>query len=73
MKKYLYLLLMPILAVAVLSCDDDKDNQNMLWEVVSNSDPEMIAVVNQTTIRFDSPSKIWVNAGYHTNAYKLLL
>ncbi len=55
---------MPILAVAVLSCDDDKDNQNMLWEVVSNSDPEMIAVVNQTTIRFDSPSKIWVNAGY---------
>ena len=64
MKKFLYLLLLPIIACISVSCDDDDDNQNMLWEVVSNSDPDMIKVVNQTTTSFDSPSTIWVNAGY---------
>ena len=64
MIKYLYLLILPIVALAVVSCDSDEDNQNMLWEVVSNSDPDMIEVVNQTTTKFDSPSNIWVKAGY---------
>jgi len=64
MKKLLYLLLLPVLSFVAVSCDDDEDNQNMLWEVVSNSDPEWIEVVNQTTTKFDSPYNIWVKSGY---------
>lgn len=64
MKKLFYLLILPILAFVAVSCNDDDDNQNMLWEVVSNSDPEMIEVVNQTTTQFDSPSNLWVKAAY---------
>lgn len=64
MKKLLYLFLLPILSFVAVSCNDEDDKQNMLWEVVSNSDPEMIEVVNQTTSKFDSSSNIWVKAGY---------
>lgn len=43
----------------------------MLWEVVSNSDPEFIQVENQSTTKFDSPSTIWVKAGYKEGDLKL--
>lgn len=54
---------MPILVFAVSGCDDD-EAENMVWEVVSNSDPAWIEIVNETTDKFDSPSQLWVKAGY---------
>lgn len=64
MKKLLYFTLMPLLAFIATGCDDE-DAENMLWEIVSNSAPEMIEVANQSTTNIDSPSIIWIKAGYN--------
>lgn len=61
MKKSILFLALSFVAFLLNSCDDEKD---MLWEVVSNSNPELIQIVNESTEDFDRPSAIWVRAGY---------
>lgn len=63
MRKMLSILMLSVIVFTLGSCSDD-DNENMLWEIVSISDPEFIKVVNETTDKFDSPSQLWVQAGY---------
>lgn len=51
-------------AVAFNGCNDDDEMDNMVWELVSNSDADMILVSVDTDGSFSSPSNIWVQAGY---------
>lgn len=64
MKKYLTIALFALSAVAFNGCNDDDEKDNMVWELVSNSDAEMIVVSVDTDGSFSSPSNIWVQAGY---------
>lgn len=64
MKKYLIIALFALLTVAFSGCNDDDENDNMVWELVSNSDTDMILVSIDNKSDFSSPSNIWVKAGY---------
>lgn len=63
LKTVVPFLLCMLLSLSFTSCSDD-EQENMAWEVVANSNPEMIEVVNETTTDFDNPSILWVRAGY---------
>lgn len=64
MNKYLTIVLLALFAVAFSACSDDDNNENMVWELVSNSDADMIKVSIDTKGDFSSLSNIWVQAGY---------
>lgn len=63
MKKYLNLFISIFFASILAGCNEE-DNENMVWELISNSDIEMIEVAIDTPADFKTPSNIWVNAGY---------
>lgn len=63
MKKYLILFVLALASSGLYGCSDD-DDKNMVWEVVSNTDPDMIDIVIDTPEDFSHMSNIWVLAGY---------
>lgn len=63
MKKYLYLLLLPILVVIVTSCDDKDDKPTILinylsgnWEVVESDHSEYTTIYNISAENLSLPS-----------------
>lgn len=62
-QNYILVLFIALLSFSIAACSDD-DKDNMVWDVVSNSNPEGIEVVNNTSKDFESPSVIWVRADY---------
>ncbi len=63
MKKYLYLLLLPILVVIVTSCDDKDDKPTILinylsgnWEVVESDHSEYTTIYNISAENLSFPS-----------------
>lgn len=64
-KNLFYFLCITILSLSFTACsDDDKDNDVMVWEVVSNSNPTDIEVVNNATSNSGSIPSILVKANY---------
>lgn len=64
MNKFLIIALIGFLSSALSGCNNDDENQKMVWELVSNSDTDMVSVAIDTTGDFSSPSNIWIMAGY---------
>ena len=62
-QHYITVIFIALLSVSLAACSDD-DKDSMVWTVVSNTDPECIEVVNNTSADFDAPSLIWVRANY---------
>lgn len=71
MKKSLIIALYALFSVALSGCNNDDENDNMVWELVSNSDTDMIVVSVDTDGSFSSPANIWVQAGYKSGDIEL--
>lgn len=71
MKKYPVIALFTLIALAFSGCNDEEENGNMVWELVSNSDADMIVVSIDTDDSFSSSANIRVHAGYKSGDIEL--